>query len=354
MQIGEVIRTFRKDKKLTQEEMARRLGVTAPAVNKWENGVSQPDISLLAPIARLLGITLETLLSFHEGLTTEEIAGIIQEIDREFETKPYGEVFRSAASLINEYPNCHQLIWQLAVVLHARCMADETTDCEEYETQIVQWYLRLLESNDNEIQRQAADSLFHYYLKKENYKEAGRYLSFFPEESAERKWMQANLYSKTGQIEEAFKTYEEILFSEYQMISSVMHCLFILSMEEHLWEQAEMWIGKVSGMATLFDMGRYYAQSCRLELAAYQKNVEETFSIVKILLDSIDQMCIYSESDMYAHMKFKPLGQSFYTRLRKDLMASFRNQETFGYMSHHDGWRRLLDDKAALIPSLPK
>lgn len=40
MQIGEVIRTYRKKLNLTQEEMANRLGVSAPAVNKWENGGS--------------------------------------------------------------------------------------------------------------------------------------------------------------------------------------------------------------------------------------------------------------------------------------------------------------------------
>ena len=40
MQIGEVIRKYRKQKELTQEEMGERPGVTAPAVTKWENGVS--------------------------------------------------------------------------------------------------------------------------------------------------------------------------------------------------------------------------------------------------------------------------------------------------------------------------
>ena len=39
MQIGTVIRKSRKEKNMTQEEMAPYLGVTAPAVNKWENGV---------------------------------------------------------------------------------------------------------------------------------------------------------------------------------------------------------------------------------------------------------------------------------------------------------------------------
>jgi transcriptional regulator with XRE-family HTH domain len=68
MQIGEVIRKYRKERNLTQEEMANCLGVTAPAVNKWENANSLPDILLLAPIARLLGISLNTLLSFREEL----------------------------------------------------------------------------------------------------------------------------------------------------------------------------------------------------------------------------------------------------------------------------------------------
>ena len=63
MQTGEVIRKYRKQRNLTQEEMAQRLGVTAPAVNKWENGNSLPDITLLAPIARLLRVPLDELLS---------------------------------------------------------------------------------------------------------------------------------------------------------------------------------------------------------------------------------------------------------------------------------------------------
>ncbi len=70
-----------KNKNMTQEEMATRLGITAPAVNKWENGNSFPDITLLLPIARLLGISLDTLLSFQEELTSQDINKIILEAD---------------------------------------------------------------------------------------------------------------------------------------------------------------------------------------------------------------------------------------------------------------------------------
>ena len=79
MDMGVVIKKYRKEAGMTQEEMANRLGVTTPAVNKWENGNSKPDIELLAPIARLLDISLDTLLSFHEKLSNTEIEKNYQE-----------------------------------------------------------------------------------------------------------------------------------------------------------------------------------------------------------------------------------------------------------------------------------
>lgn len=92
MLIGEVIRKYRKEAGITQEEMAKRLGVTTPAVNKWENNNTMPDVTLLAPIARLLNITTDTLLSFREELTSEEIGNYIRQIDQDLETKDYESV----------------------------------------------------------------------------------------------------------------------------------------------------------------------------------------------------------------------------------------------------------------------
>lgn len=89
MSLGKVIRKYRKIRNLTQEEMAQRLGVTAPAVNKWENENSYPDILLLAPIARLLGISLDTLLSFREELTMEEITGILYEAEKKLKEESF-------------------------------------------------------------------------------------------------------------------------------------------------------------------------------------------------------------------------------------------------------------------------
>ena len=93
MKTGEVIRMYRKNRNLTQEEMASRLGVTAPAVNKWENNVSLPDITLLAPIARLLETTPDTLLCFREELSQEEVNAFVQEVDEKFQKEDYEQAF---------------------------------------------------------------------------------------------------------------------------------------------------------------------------------------------------------------------------------------------------------------------
>ena len=110
MNIAEVIRKYRKEAGLTQEEMANRLGVTTPAVNKWENGNSKPDIELLAPIARLLHISLDTLLSFKEDLTPTEIDEIIQKMDSMFNEVEFEKVFEWATEKIKEYPNCRSAL----------------------------------------------------------------------------------------------------------------------------------------------------------------------------------------------------------------------------------------------------
>ena len=61
--IGNRISKYRKEKGLTQEELATKLGVSSQAVSKWENDASCPDISLLPQLCRTLGISSDELLT---------------------------------------------------------------------------------------------------------------------------------------------------------------------------------------------------------------------------------------------------------------------------------------------------
>ena len=128
MQIGSVIRKYRKECGLTQEEMAKRLGVTTPAVNKWENGNTNPDIELLAPIARLLHISLDTLLSFQEKLTDMEIETLIRQMGDKLEKEGFEKTYEWAVQITKKYPNCNMLIWQIAVMLERAGIRNNMTN----------------------------------------------------------------------------------------------------------------------------------------------------------------------------------------------------------------------------------
>jgi len=61
--IGKFIANRRKDKMLTQMELAQKLGVSDRTVSNWENGKNMPDLSLFKPLCDELGITINELMS---------------------------------------------------------------------------------------------------------------------------------------------------------------------------------------------------------------------------------------------------------------------------------------------------
>ena len=69
MTIGERIKTLRKTRGLTQEELAQKLFVTFQAVSKWECGISNPDITLIAPLTKILNVSADELLGIHDSET---------------------------------------------------------------------------------------------------------------------------------------------------------------------------------------------------------------------------------------------------------------------------------------------
>ncbi len=84
LNIGQTILKLRKDRKLTQKQLASMVGVSTGAVSKWENESFTPDSSLLAPLARALNTSLDELLSFQSQLSEEEVTNIKQELIKVF------------------------------------------------------------------------------------------------------------------------------------------------------------------------------------------------------------------------------------------------------------------------------
>ena len=81
---GQLISQLRKDKGLTQKQLADALNVTDKAVSKWERGLSFPDISMLEPIAEILDISIMEILAGarqdkNETMTLEDASKMIKE-----------------------------------------------------------------------------------------------------------------------------------------------------------------------------------------------------------------------------------------------------------------------------------
>lgn len=70
--IGKFISLSRKNKRLTQEQLAEKLGVSINAVSKWERGLNLPDVSLMEKLCEVLDFTLNELFA-GEKLTNEEM-----------------------------------------------------------------------------------------------------------------------------------------------------------------------------------------------------------------------------------------------------------------------------------------
>jgi len=70
--LGRNISRYRKEKGMTQEELARKLGLTFQAVSKWENAQTMPDLALLPKLAQILEVSIDRLLGYRaqEKLTT--------------------------------------------------------------------------------------------------------------------------------------------------------------------------------------------------------------------------------------------------------------------------------------------
>ena len=69
--IGKFIAKLRKEKNMTQQELARKIGVTDRAISKWENGRGLPDYSLLQDLCDTLSISINELFS-GEKLSKED------------------------------------------------------------------------------------------------------------------------------------------------------------------------------------------------------------------------------------------------------------------------------------------
>lgn len=115
--ISKIIANHRREKGLTQDQLAAYMGVSKASVSKWETGQSYPDITFLPQLATYFNISIDTLMGYTPQLTKEDIRNMYHRLSSDFSKKPFEEVLKECRDIIKKYYSCFPLLMQMAVLL---------------------------------------------------------------------------------------------------------------------------------------------------------------------------------------------------------------------------------------------
>ena len=126
--IGQRIKDLRKKADMTQDRLADYLGVSAQAVSKWELGQTAPDLSLIALLCRVLGVTADELLGIGQEKEDERKAQLLKETDlSEYIALDSRTFYEKCLLAVDEFPRNMTLQTNLAAAearLARECRSD--------------------------------------------------------------------------------------------------------------------------------------------------------------------------------------------------------------------------------------
>ncbi len=143
--ISENIRKYRKEHKLTQEQLAEAMHVTVGAVSKWESGLSVPDISLIMELADFFGISVDALLGYK--IQNNNVSNTAERIKSLTIEKRFDDGIMEVEKALQKYPNSFDIVYRSAVFY--QCMGiDCQTNTEQHRAlSLFQYALTLVDQN---------------------------------------------------------------------------------------------------------------------------------------------------------------------------------------------------------------
>lgn len=327
MKINEIIREKRNVQGLTQEQVADYLGVSTPAVNKWEKGSCYPDITILPALARLLRVDLNTLLSFKEDLSEQEISEFTNDLVQIISSEGFDVAFEKAMDKIHEYPNCNKLTLAVATVLQGSLYMFGVENKDYYEEHIEKLYVKVVESDEIEIKNQAVSMLINKYLQREEYEKAQVFIDKLPDITYDKKQLQGNLYSKSGKLDKASEIFEQKLISATTDIFTILICMMEIALEEERNEDAKYFALILEKTTKLYDLWDYNSYVAYFKLYSAQKDADNFIRVLRDMLKSIRKKWDLSKSKLYKHIKTKQGEDEFNEQFLSNFIYMLKNDK---------------------------
>lgn len=169
LKIGEKIKVLRRERDMTQEELAEQLGVTYQSVSRWETCTCYPDLELLPVIAGAFGVTVDHLMGLDTEVEQKAVAIYLERFQQAISEGRIDDCIAIAREGIQEYPNNYSLLNKLMYALFVA--GDETgnipnwrENIQKYDEEIVSLGERIMKyCPDQNIRLEATARLaFHH------------------------------------------------------------------------------------------------------------------------------------------------------------------------------------------------
>ncbi len=217
---GKRICRLRKQVNMTQRELANLLGISEPAVCKWETDSSMPDIMLLTPLARALHTDLNTLLSYEETVAPEQVKSFADNAEEIGRTEGINAEMLYWKERLKEYPNSELFMMAYAKWLTKLQVQGEAT--EEQMQSLEEHLLKLCKSEEDEVKFEAQRYLASFYIASQRFEEAEKVLAILPDFDFNARHLKALLLYVKKDYEVARKECEQFLF---ECVQNALICL---------------------------------------------------------------------------------------------------------------------------------
>ena len=263
MSFGKIIKKLRREREMTQEQLAETLSISPQAVSRWENDMAMPDISLIAPLCNLFNVTSDELLEIDLLQKQKHIKAICDEADK-YSHRGYSNEARTILENgLKKYPDNIDLIYQL---MFLSFWQRNDTGNSKYIDEAIKWGEQILERSTEDHQRHGAIQILCYvYRAAERIDDAVKLAKSMPLLCESQECLFSRIYAGNR----AYEAKQNEIHSLFQQLSNSLFSLQTkLDSGEWSYTQDEyaLLLDKRIALLNLFfekgDFGFYHTQLC--------------------------------------------------------------------------------------------
>ena len=251
--IGGMIQQKRKAAGLTQAQLAELLGVSPPAVNRWEKDLSFPDATLLAPLARCLNTDLNELFSFYDSFSDKERELAVSKATQMLLDADDEETLAYIENVLRQNRSDGKLHLGMAKTLYGAHLLKKAHNPDIYLDQITKYYERALELLPDEEQ-EISKTLMSIYASLGDREKASGYFEKLQGTILERMEHHSDMLFLLRDYPAAAEELKGLVLRKVVALSTNLGLLHDILVACNNIELAELAKDKADGLRKLFDL----------------------------------------------------------------------------------------------------